>query len=122
MFVGKLEPETGKVTLKAVPTPRARPYGIVIGPDRAAYFCEFGSNKIGRLDTETLAIREYVLAKGARPRRLANNPDGLLYYTDFARGFVGRLDPTTGSFEEWPSPGGAGSTSGLTIRFSATAV
>ncbi|HEX9148135.1 MAG TPA: cytochrome C, partial [Thermoanaerobaculia bacterium] len=105
-LVGRLIPKTGKVDLREVPTPRARPYGIVVGPDGAAWFCEFGSNKIGRLDPRTLEIREYPLPEGARPRRIASNLDGFLYYSDFARGFIGRLDPKSGKVEEWASPGG----------------
>jgi virginiamycin B lyase len=108
-FVGRLDPVSGKVTLKEVPTPRALPYGIIAGPDGAAYFCEFGSNKLGRINPETVAVTEYALPEGARPRRLANNPDRSIYYSDFARGYIGRLDPKTGKVEEWASPGGAGS-------------
>ena len=108
-FVGRLDPKSGKVTVKEVPTAHALPYGIIVGPDGAPYFCEFGSNKIGRIDPATLEIREYTLPEGARPRRIANNPDRLIYYSDFARGYVARLDPKTGKVEEWPSPGGSGS-------------
>jgi virginiamycin B lyase len=108
-FVGRLDPKSGKVTVKEVPTPRAHPYGIIVGPDGAAYFCEFGSNKIGRINPSTLEIREYTLPEGARPRRIANNPDHAIYYSDFARGYVARLDPRTGQLQEWPSPGGSGS-------------
>jgi len=108
-FVGRLDPKNGKVTLKEVPTPHALPYGIIVGPDGAAYFCEFGSNKIGRISPETLDVTEYVLPAGARPRRLANNPDHSIYYSDFARGFIGRLDPQSGRVEEWRSPGGPAS-------------
>lgn len=105
-MVGRLNSKTGKIDLKDVPTPSSRPYGIIIGPDAAAYFCEFGTNKIGRIDLKTLEIKEYVLPEGARPRRIANNPDRMIYYSDFARGFIGRLDPKTGKVEEWVSPGG----------------
>jgi virginiamycin B lyase len=108
-LVGMLEPATGKVTLKEVPTARALPYGIFVKPDGAAYFCEFGSNKIGRINPKSLEIKEYMLPEGARPRRLTNNPDRFIYYSDFARGFVGRLDPNAGKVEEWASPGGTGS-------------
>jgi virginiamycin B lyase len=108
-FVGKLDPKTGMVTLKEVPTPNAHPYGIIVGPDGAAYFCEFNSNKIGRIGPKTLEITEYMLPEGARPRRITNNPDHFIYYTDFARGFLGRLDPQSGRVEEWASPGGPGS-------------
>lgn len=108
-FVGKLDPKTGKVTLKEVPTPNARPYGIIVAPDGAAYFCEFNSNKIGRINLKTLDVTEYILPEDARPRRLTNNPDHFIYYSDFARGFLGRLDPQSGKVEEWASPGGPGS-------------
>jgi len=32
------------------------PYGLVIGPDRALYFCEIGNHRIRRLDLKTNAI------------------------------------------------------------------
>ena len=75
-------------------------------PGGAAYFCEFGSNKIGRINPATLEILEYTLPDGARPRRIANNPDHSIYYSDFARGYIARFDPRTGKVVEWPSPGG----------------
>src|SRR5262249_23014804 len=106
-FVGRLDPKTGDVAVKEVPTPRALPYGILVGPDGAGYFCEFGTNKLGKLDPKSLTVTEFPLPEGARPRRLANNPDRRIYYSDFARGFLGRLDPQTGKVEEWSSPWGS---------------
>jgi virginiamycin B lyase len=108
-FVGKLDPKTGKVTVKEVPTPHANPYGIIAGPDGFIYFCEFGTNKIGKIDPGTFAIAEIKLPDGARPRRITNNPDGFIYYSDFERGYIGRLDLRTAKIEEWPSPGGRNS-------------
>jgi len=94
--------------VKAVPTERANPYGIVVDASGAPWFCEFGSNKIGRIDPVASEIKEYVLpAAGARPRRLTMAPDGMIYYSDFARGYLGRLNPRDGKVEEWASPGGA---------------
>ena len=109
-MIGRLDPKLdpkSAVTLQKAPTPNARPYGIVIGPDGLPYFAMVGINKIGRIDPNTLAVKEYVLPEGARVRRLTSNRDGFIYYTDFARGFVGRLDTKSGKVEEWPSPGGA---------------
>jgi len=85
----------------------AAPYGMVISPEGVPYFCEFGINKIGRIDPGSLEITEYTVTEGARPRRLTMTPDGLIYYGDFARGFLGRLDPSSRAVREWPSPGGA---------------
>jgi len=71
------------------------------------FFVDFGTNKIGSIDAETMAITEYTLPDaGTRPRRIAIGPDDLIWYTDFARGFLGRLDARTGSVKEWPSPSG----------------
>src|SRR6266436_10444342 len=82
----------------------------LLGQMALPIFCEFGNNKIGKIDPRTLNVTEIVLPnQGARPRRISNNSDGLIYYSDFARGFIGRFDPKTEKVEEWPSPGGPNS-------------
>ncbi len=106
-LVGRLDPESGKIDLRTLPRPGALPYGIAIGQDGAAYACEFGTNRITRIEPETMALREYELPSGARPRRIALGPEGMLYYTDFARGMLGRLDAATGHVDEWSTPNGA---------------
>jgi len=110
-YLGRLDPNSGKMTLAKVPTAHAVPYGIVILPNNAPLFCEFGSNKLGSVDRATMKVREFVLpAAGARPRRIALAPDGTIYYTDYARGYLGHFDPSSGTLlKEWASPGGAGS-------------
>jgi virginiamycin B lyase len=105
-FVGRLDPDTGSVRLKQSPTSGSRPYGIALNSNQVPFFCELGTNKLGRINPETMEITEYMLPEGARPRRLAITPDDMIYYTDFARGYLGRLDPATGKVEEKPSPGG----------------
>jgi len=63
-----------------------------------------GTNKLGRVDTATGAIKEYVIPSAdARPRRLQVARDGVVWYTDFQRGYLGALDPRTGTFKEWKS-------------------
>jgi virginiamycin B lyase len=108
-IVGRLEPSTGKIVLKRPPTADARPYGIAVNSQGIPFFCEFGSNRIGSIDSATMTITEYRLPKGARPRRIAITSDDMVWYTDYRRGYLGRLDPRNGKVEEWPSPGGAGS-------------
>jgi virginiamycin B lyase len=107
--VGRFDQKSGDFTLVDTPTTNAMPYGIVIGADDAPWFCEFGTNKIGRIDPHTMSIRELPLPDGTRPRRIARAKDGALFYTDYARGRLGRLDPQSGEVTEWQSPGGAGS-------------
>lgn len=108
-FVGKLDPASGQVTLKEAPTPKSRPYGIVISSKGLPVFDLFNTNKIGTIDPATMQIREYVLPEGARPRRIAIMPDDTVYYTDYARGHLGRLNLATGKVEEFKSPGGPSS-------------
>src|SRR5215469_5639040 len=48
-FIGRLDPRTGNMDLKRVPTPHAIPYGIVITKSDNPVFCEFGTNKIGTI-------------------------------------------------------------------------
>jgi len=66
----------------------------------------FGTNKVARIDPESLQIHEFTLPEGARPRRMAITPDDAIWYSDYARGYIGRLDPKTGAVKEWRSPGG----------------
>jgi virginiamycin B lyase len=115
-MVGHLDPKTGKIELKLVPTKQARPYGIQINGQGVPFFCEFGVNKMAKIDPKTMQITEYPLAEGARPRRLAIASDGKVYFTDYQGGNLGRLDPVSGATKMWPSPGGAGSAPyGITI-------
>ncbi len=104
--VGRLDPRTGMIMLKKVPTPRALPYGIAVTSKGVPFFCEFGTNRLARIDPQTMDITEYPLPQGARPRRLAITSNDMVYYSDFARGYVGQLDPATGKTWEWRSPGG----------------
>lgn len=108
-FVGRLERSTGEVRLMEVPTPQARPYGIIVAPDGTPWFTEFGSNKLAYIDTEALEVVEVPLPREeARPRRLAATSDGRIWYGDYATGMLGVHDPEGGGFREWELPGGEG--------------
>src|SRR5258708_7573239 len=115
-MVGRLDPKTGKVELKASPRKDARPYGIQINSKGVPFFCEFGTNKLAKIDPKTMEIMEFPLAKGVLPRRLAIDSNDQVYFTDYRGGNLGRLDPVTGAVNMWPSPGGAGANPyGITI-------
>jgi virginiamycin B lyase len=85
----------------------SRPYGIAINSKGIPFFCEFGTNKMAKIDPQSMAITEYPLPATARPRRMAIDASDNVYFTDFQRGNLGRLDPATGTVKMWPSPGGA---------------
>ena len=108
-MVGRLDPKTTKIDLKEVPTESALPYGIQINSKGIPIFCELGTNKMGSINPQTLAITEYPLPEGARPRRLAIAADDTVYFTDFKGGHLGWLITTTRAVKMLPSPGGADS-------------
>jgi virginiamycin B lyase len=106
-MMGRVDPKSGEVKLVTSPTPRSRPYGIMINSKGVPVVVLFGTNKVATIDPQTMAIKEYTLPNAAsRPRRLVITGDDAVWYTDFPRGFLGRLDLATGDVKEWPSPGG----------------
>jgi virginiamycin B lyase len=106
-MVGRLNPQTGEIKLATMPTPGARPYGLVFNSKGVLFFVDFGVNKVATIDAVTMAVREYTLPNAAsRPRRIAITSDDLIWYSDYSRGYLGRLNTTTGEVKEWPSPGG----------------
>jgi virginiamycin B lyase len=106
-MVGRLDPRSGKIDLKKVQTTDSHPYGIAINSKGVPIFCEFGTNKMAKIDPQTMEITEYTLPEGARPRRMAIDASDRVYFTDFAEGRLGRLELTSGSVKIWASPGGA---------------
>ena len=107
--VGRLDPKTGEIKLVTMPTPRSRPYGIIVSSKGVPTLCLFGTNKLATIDPATMAVKEYTLPDAAsRPRRIAVVGDDV-WYSDFARGFIGRLNLETGQHKEWQSPSGRNS-------------
>jgi len=108
-MVGRLDPHTGKIELKTVPTSDSHPYGIAVNSKGSPIFCEFNSNKLAKIDPQTMNITEYTLPQGARPRRMAIDATDRVYFTDYSGGNLGRFDPASGAVKMWPSPGGPSS-------------
>jgi virginiamycin B lyase len=106
-MVGRLDTRSGKTELKEVPTRDARPYGIQINSKGVPIFCEFGANKMGSIDPQSMSITEYILPEGARPRRTAIAADDTVYFTDYEGGHLGWLNTTTRAVKMVASPGGA---------------
>ena len=105
-YVGRLDSQAGKIRLQPLATPKAQPSGIAINSQGVPFFCESGTNRIGRINPQDMTITEFILPEGARPRRLAVASDDSIYYTDYRRGFLGQLNPANAKVREWASPGG----------------
>jgi virginiamycin B lyase len=108
--VGRLDPETEKMTISTAPSPGAFPYGININSKGVPWYVDWRGNRVGRVDPTTGKITEYELPHpDSRPRRIALTPDDVVWYTDYPRGYLGRFDPETSEVKEWLSPGGTSS-------------
>jgi virginiamycin B lyase len=105
--IGRFSPTTGETS--EVPT-EPNPYGIQMAPDGTLWVAFNGTNKIGSVNPDSLAIRYYEIPNAAtRIRRLGLTRDGMVWYGNFTGGTLGRLDPKTGQTKEWASPSGPGS-------------
>lgn len=106
-FVGKLTVASGDVQLIEVPTRKARPYGIVVNAQDEPWAVEFGTNKLLRIDADTMTLEEFELPDNrSRPRRLVISSDNSIWYCDYALGKLGRFEPDGKTFTEWDMPGG----------------
>lgn len=105
--IGRLTVATGVVQLLKVPTPRARPYGILLDSKDRPWIVLFGTNKLATVDPATMELKEIALPRAeTRPRRIAITSDDKIWYGDYAGGRLGRYDPATGKVDEWQLPGG----------------
>ncbi len=93
--------------LATIPT-GPRPHHVQVSPNgRYLYFAEFNTNKVGVLDTTTLALREYETAPGnttARTHSVWPTADGKYLYAansdvtnTASNGFVVKLDAASGT-------------------------
>jgi len=106
-YIGRLTVSTGKIAVIKIRDRGARVYGIKLDSNHHPWVSLFGTNKIVKVDPQTMAITEFLLPEGARPRRIALTSDDVVWYTDYAQGQLGRLDPATGKVRVWNSPGGS---------------
>src|SRR3954452_4795744 len=60
-MIGRLDPKSGEIKLVTSPTPRSRPYGLMINAKGIPVLVEFGANKVATVDPQTMALKEYVL-------------------------------------------------------------
>ena len=103
-MLGRLDPETGELTEVLS---EARPYGIQVAENGTVWVAFNGTNKIGAVDPETMAIRYYDIPNEAsRVRRLDLDSKGMVWFVNSTQGKIGRLDPASDDIQQWDSPSG----------------
>lgn len=104
-------------------TPVSNPYGVVIGPDRALYFCEYDTGRIRRLDLERRRVTTIAgtgeagyagdggpatRARLAAPHELRFDRRGHLFIVERDSHVVRRIDARTGIISTVAGTGVAG--------------
>lgn len=106
-MLGRLDPATGQVEEIDV---EPRPYGIKTAADGTVWVAFNGTNKIGAMDPDSMAIRYYeVPNEKTRIRRLDLDSNGIVWFVNSTMGKLGRLDPASGEITQWDSPSGSSS-------------
>lgn len=81
------------------------PYGLTVGPDKAAWVTLVHAGAIARLDGDG-STRIHPVADGSRPSQLVTGPDGALWFTRNGDDQIGRLT-TTGESAAFALPSGS---------------
>ena len=106
-FVARFSPTTGAIDAVGVPGEGMQPYGIVLDSSDRPWVAFMGTNRIGTVDPETLAIETFETPHAdSRIRRIGVTSDDRIWWVDAAHGYLGVLDPVSGEMEQWQAPGG----------------
>jgi probable HAF family extracellular repeat protein len=100
------------ITEFPVPSSGSRPFGITRGTDGNIWFVEegqncvasgFGSDKIGKINSNGVVTEFAVPTTGACPAGIARGPDGNMWFTEQGGNKIGRVTPA-GGITEFPVP------------------
>jgi streptogramin lyase len=114
--IGRFDPKSGKSTLIELPSnlgetaddPADRrtpePYGIDINPlDDSVWYTKIWSDKVGRVDPATLAVKEWT-PPVKTPRRIAFDSAGNLWIPGMGDGNIAKLDTKTMKYDVQKMP------------------
>jgi virginiamycin B lyase len=102
--LGRVDANTMKVTIWALPTLNASPRRIAIDRDGILWISEF-LGKMARFDPKTETFKEFTLGgPEPNPYAVGIDPEGNVWYNSHLQDVVGRLDPKTGKVTEYPFP------------------
>jgi streptogramin lyase len=103
--MSRLDWQTKKVVVSALPTPNSFPYGVVKDHRDNVWIAEFHGSKIAKLDSETQKYTEFSPpTTPALIRRLTVDSKDNVWFGLFSGGKLERLEPNTGKVTEWSIP------------------
>jgi streptogramin lyase len=87
------------------PPTKGKPQRLEVDSNGIVWFTERRGNKIGRLDPETKAFKEFPLpGPEASPYAIGIDKAGMIWYSSHEQDTLNRLDPKTGKVTEYPYP------------------
>jgi streptogramin lyase len=100
--VARFDPGSRAITMIALPAhsnrphfPFPMPYGIDVNPrDGSIWYAALTAHKLGRIDAQTLAVKEFD-SPYIGPRRLRFSAEGVLWVPEFGEGGIARVDTQT---------------------------
>lgn len=92
-----------RITEIELPSPKAGPSILAVGPDDSVWVALARAGRIGRVHPDGSA-REYELPQGSFPVGLVVAPDGVVWYSDIRRNRIVRLDPASEVRSEFEVP------------------
>ena len=106
-MVGRIDPVSKESTLIDLPDGESgglaggtQPYGIDINPaDGSIWYSRLFGDKIGRIDPDTLKVKEFDSPVRGPRRMRFNHLDGTLWLTGYSEGQLARITTSANGFE-----------------------
>ena len=92
------------ITEWLAPSLGSRPHDPLAAADGSLWWTGQWSSRLGRVDPETGAIREFPLPDDSGPHGLTEDADGNVWFTGISQNYIGKLDPSTGEVTRYPVP------------------
>jgi streptogramin lyase len=104
-YVGRIDAQTGKVSLFRTPTPNSNPRRGYMDDQDRLWFAEYRANKLAMFDTKTEKFTEWALPTPySYPYDVMPDRNGELWTAGMSTDRVTRLDPKTGAVVEYQLP------------------
>jgi streptogramin lyase len=103
--VGRIDAESGKITIYKTPTPSSGPRRGMMDAQNRLWFGENNGDRIGMFDTRTERFQEWAApTPGTWPYDVTRDKDGNVWSGGEFTDRILRLDPKTGQFVEYLLP------------------
>jgi virginiamycin B lyase len=90
--IGRVDPETGKVTEYPLADPTSTPIYVRAGPDGSMWATELTGNRIARVTSAGKLFEYDIPFRNSRPIAIVPGPDGAMWFSEEAGSRVARID------------------------------